>query len=184
MQLRGVQGAWEVPPDTGWPCSPSSPRLKIMDNLDTLGDNITKLGDQLSQMMNQEYWNSLLTQDMNKDLEQAKERVTFYLQQLREKLGSKMREGASKSVEKLLERYGDQMPKGLATQLLALKEGRVRLSDLRDQVGDELRELGKKLEKKLSELKEGPLGVLLEDLSSGMQPLVERFLVPEEGAGQ
>ncbi|XP_045434110.1 apolipoprotein A-I [Pipistrellus kuhlii] len=171
--------------------------LKIMDNLDTLGDNITKLRDQLSQMMTQEYWNSLLTQDMNKDLEQAKERVTFYLQQLREKLGSKLREGASMSVEKLLERYGDQMPKDLATQLQALQEGRVNLSDLRVQAGkklsemhkkagEKLRELQVKLWEKLSKLSENqePLGGLLEDLRSGMLPVLGSLLLPEEGAGQ
>ncbi|CAK6448744.1 unnamed protein product [Pipistrellus nathusii] len=171
--------------------------LKIMDNLDALGANITKLRDQLSQMVTQEYWNSLLTQDMNKDLEQAKERVTFYLQQLREKLGSKMRDGASKSVEKLLERYGDQMPEGLATQLQALREGRVRLGELRDQAGEKLSELHKKAGEKLSELREKlsqlsknsePLGAmlenLLEDLRLGMLPLWENFQLPQEGAGQ
>lgn len=165
--------------------------------MDALGANITKLRDQLSQMVTQEYWNSLLTQDMNKDLEQAKERVTFYLQQLREKLGSKMRDGASKSVEKLLERYGDQMPEGLATQLQALREGRVRLGELRDQAGEKLSELHKKAGEKLSELREKlsqlsknsePLGAmlenLLEDLRLGMLPLWENFQLPQEGAGQ
>lgn len=190
-------------PDTRCPCSPSSPSQRILDNLDTLGANITKLRDQLAPLGTQEFWKSLLSEDMNKDLELVKERVTYYLQQLpqlREELGSKVRDSASKSVEKLrklLERYSDQMPPDVASRLQALLDGHMNLAALREQAGEKLRELQKKMGEKLSELKgklqeklsqlsanTEPVAVLLEDLRSGMQPLWDSFLLLDEGTGQ